>query len=373
MAGGFELAGRRLLTALVCRLLPARGGEAWEAMDRDPERVLVIRADDRIGNLVLMKPLLAGIRRLWPETEISVLLGPKFAALYQEEPEVDRLWILEKRRILRNPWLLFRFVRALRRHRFDLAVDASHMHSFSLTGAGLAHFSAAPIRVAYDRENAGAFCNLLVEPLRAEHHEADILLNLLRPFTPELPDAELRLHLSEEERAGGRDLRYGRIPGGEGVVVGIHIGGRGRKRWPIERWERVIATILELYEVGLAVLCGPGEEAEAEYLRTNLGPRIALFDDLDLRSMMALVAHCDFFISPDTGPLHVAAALGIPTTAVFLEKTWVRYGPRGPEHRIVLVTPVNGEERVVEAFAGQVAERFREEGAVGEGGDPGQP
>jgi ADP-heptose:LPS heptosyltransferase len=316
-----------------------------------------------------MKPLLSGLRALWPDAEISVLLGPKFPRVYQEEPEVDRLWILEKRRILRNPVRLLLFIRALRRARFDLALDASHMHSFSLTGAALVWFSAAPIRVAYDREHADSFCNLLVEPLRAEHHEADILLNLLRPFTPELPDAPMRLHLTEEEVAAARDLRFGRIPGGEGVVVGLHVGGRGRKRWPLERWEALITAILGLYEVGIAVLCGPGEESEADRLREKLGERIAVFDDLDLREMMGLVGACDFFITPDTGPLHVAVALDVPTVAVFLEKTWVRYGPRGAAHRTVLVSPVNGEEKVLEAFAALVAGKYRDEPPPGEEND----
>ncbi len=371
MAGRLELAGRRTLTWLVRVLLPARGGEAWESMVEPPGRVLLVRHDDRIGNLVFMKPLLAGIRALWPGAEISVLLGPKFPAILQEEPEVDRLWILEKRRILRRPWLFVRFVSELRRTRFDLAVDCSHMHSFSLTGASLVYLSAAPIRVGYEREHAEAFCNLLVDPLRAEHHESDILLNLLRPFTDSLPEAEMRLHLSEQERAAGRDLRYGRVPGGEGVVIGIHVGGRGRKRWPVERWSVVIEQILALYRIGIAVLCGPGEEAEADVLRERFGDAIAVFEDLDLRSMMALVGSCDLFIGPDTGPLHVAVALGIPTVAVFLEKTWGRYGPRGPEHRIVFATPVNGEERVIEAFAGLVAQRYRNRREMIDGGSDG--
>jgi len=192
----------------------------------------------------------------------------------------------------------------------------------------------------------------------------------------------MRLQLTEEETAAARDLRFGRIPGGEGVVVGLHVGGRGRKRWPLERWEAVISTIGELYEIGIVVLCGPGEEEEAARLRRNLGDSVAVFDDLDLRGMMALVGTCDFFITPDTGPLHVAVALDVPTVAVFLEKTWIRYGPRGPKHRTVFATPVNGEEKVLEAFAALVAERYRDappadadeaarSGTGGAGDDPG--
>ncbi|MFC1629351.1 glycosyltransferase family 9 protein, partial [Gemmatimonadota bacterium] len=269
MANSLELAGRRFLTAIVSRFIRPRAGEAWSWAERPPERILLVRHDDRIGNLILMKPLLQGVRQLWPEAETAVLIGPRYAQVYQEEPEVDRLWILEKRRILGNPFHFFRFISQLRKSGYDMAIDCSHMHSFSLTGASLTYFSGAPVRVAYDRENAGTFCNLLVEPLRAEHHESDILLNLLRPFVEELPDTEMRIHLSPEETEDALGRRMA-CTGEKGVLLGIHIGGRGSKKWAVERYESLIGKILELYDISIAILCGPGEEEEAIYLREHL-------------------------------------------------------------------------------------------------------
>lgn len=372
MAGSLELAGRRFLTAVVGRLIRPRAGESWSWVEHPPDRILFVRHDDRIGNLILMKPLLQGARHLWPDAETGILIGPRYAQIYQEEPEVDRLWILEKRRILRNPIVFFRFISQLRRAAYDIAIDCSHMHSFSLTGASLTYFSGAPVRVAYERENADAFCNLLVDPLRAEHHESDILLNLLRPFTEELPENSMRLHLSQEERDEGMEKRRESV-GEEGVLLGIHIGGRGTKKWAIERHEALIGNILELYAISIAVLCGPGEEEEASYLHEQFGDSITVFDDLDLRQMLAFVSVCDFFICPDTGPMHAAIAFDVPTVAIFLEDQWRRYGPVGGQHRIVRVSPVNGEEEVLAAFAQLVTQRFHdadgdEVGSSGEGG-----
>ncbi|MFC1629477.1 glycosyltransferase family 9 protein, partial [Gemmatimonadota bacterium] len=90
------------------------------------------------------------------------------------------------------------------------------------------------------------------------------------------------------------------------------------------------------------------------------GNSVSLFDDFDLREMLGFVSVCDFFICPDTGPMHAAVAFDVPTVAIFLEDRWRRYGPVGGQHRIVRVSPVNGEEEVLTAFAQLVSQRFSE-------------
>jgi ADP-heptose:LPS heptosyltransferase len=74
---------------------------------------------------------------------------------------------------------------------------------------------------------------------------------------------------------------------------------------------------------------------------------------------MALVAHCDLFISPDTGPMHVAVAFGVPTVAIFLEDNFKRYGPVGPANRIVRASIDTGGDEVLGAFAELVATMYR--------------
>ena len=364
MAGRFEIAGRRILTRAVARLLPPREEPPAELLLEPPERVLVVRHDDRIGNLVLLTPMLDGIREVWPEVKPDVLVGPRFARVYAEEAGIGHVWILEKRRILRNPIRFLSLIRKIRRQRYDLTFDASHMHSFSLTGASLVYFSGAPVRVAYDRGEASAFANLLIEPLRAEHHESDLLLNLLRPFTETVPQPPLRLSVSEaERRAAVRSLR-GRGIDPARVLVGMHVGGRDAKRWPIERYVKLLEHIQERYKVALVVLCGPAERAEAARLRDRFGSAVTVLEDLEIRELMALIEQCDLFISPDTGAMHLAVALDVPTTAIFLQDTWRRYGPQGIRHRIVRVDAEGGEEIVLTAFAELVSMVFGEGSAA---------
>jgi ADP-heptose:LPS heptosyltransferase len=363
MAGRLEKAGRRMLVGALTRLLPPREEPSPDHLRDEPSRVLVVRHDDRIGNLILLTPLLAGIREVWQDVVPDVLVGPRFADLYRHHPDIGRVWVLRKRRILRNPLRLMLLLRRIRRRRYDLAFDASHMHSFSLTGAGLTLFSGAPVRVAYDRDEAASFANLLVDPLQADHHEADLLLNLLRPFTEVVPDPPMRLALRTEERHAARSLLQERGVGPDSVVVGAHVGGRDAKRWPVEQWLAVFERILDAYEVELAVFCGPAERTEAARIRAELGSRAHVFEDLAVRELMALVEACSVFLGPDTGAMHMAVALDVPVVAVFLQENWRRYGPRGSVHRTVRVESDGGVEEVSVAFAQVVGARFGTGGA----------
>ncbi len=341
MSNRLEQAGRHLLTRAVVGLLPARPIPSGGLAGFLPRRVLLVRHDDRIGNLVLMTPLLQGVKTLWPETETGVLVGPRFARLYQEEPAVDRLWILEKRRILGHPWLFFTFLRQLRAWGYDLAIDASHPHSFSLTGAALVYLSGAPVRVAYPRGQSAAFANLLVPEAAGKQHESHLLAGLLTPFADPPPTPGMRLHLSEAEQSWAARLRAELLPAGGGRLVGLHVGGRNAKRWPVADWIEVAERLLEEPGLALLVLCGPGEEREAGAVRAALTGRAHLLIEPDLREMLAAVSTCDVFLSPDTGPMHVAVAFGVPTVAVFRQPNADRYGPPGPPHRIVRL---EGEE-----------------------------
>ena len=87
---------------------------------------------------------------------------------------------------------------------------------------------------------------------------------------------------------------------------------------------------------------------------------MTVLEDLEIRDFMALIEQCDLFISPDTGAMHLAVALDVPTTAIFLQDTWRRYGPQGMRHRIVRVDAGGGEELVLTAFAELVTMVFGE-------------
>ena len=137
------------------------------------------------------------------------------------------------------------------------------------------------------------------------------------------------------------------------LLVGVHPGGRGSKRWPLPRFAEVIRRIQARPERQVVVFHGPGEEALIAGLPSGTGlpaPR------LPLRLFAAAVSRCRLFISGDTGPMHLAAAVGVPTLALFLQPNFEVFGPHGTMHRI-LYDPSGLSVDAVHAAAGEMLRR----------------
>ena len=125
--------GRRRISRILRALLV--GGIEKRPLPPDPRSILVVRIDDRLGNLVLLEPLLTSLSERFPGARVELLASRTFADVFESHAAVSRIWRAEKKRYIRNPLALLLFFRRLRRCAFDVAIDASHPVSFSLSSA----------------------------------------------------------------------------------------------------------------------------------------------------------------------------------------------------------------------------------------------
>jgi ADP-heptose:LPS heptosyltransferase len=116
-------------------------------------------------------------------------------------------------------------------------------------------------------------------------------------------------------------------------VVGIHPGGRRGKRWDSARFDQVAAE-LERRGIVVVVLTGPAERPLLAGMGPP-GPQRIYAPPLDLEGLRGFLAGLDAFLSGDSGPMHLAAALGVPCVSVFRVPDYPRYAPLGPEHRVL--------------------------------------
>jgi heptosyltransferase-2/heptosyltransferase-3 len=328
-------------------------------------RIVVVRQDRRLGNLVLLTSLLAGLKRALPRAEIAVVAPVRFASILHPHPAVDRIVSLDHRRFVRAPWRWPAFAHALEAMRPDLAIDASPVHSASFLGGLVTWTSRAPYRLGYARPGAGVFLNVLVPPPARipDEHESALLHELLRPLFPELPDApppEISVPAGAEELAARAYRRWG--IGESTPIVGMHPGGRRGKRWPIAAFEAV-ATALAARGIAVLVFSGDAERPLLTAMSPP-GPNRIYAPPTDVIGLRALVAGLDAFVSGDCGPMHVAAATGVPCIAIFRVADHRRYAPRGPMHRVLHhpegeVEPGEVVAAVDEAVAGANAQLRR--------------
>jgi len=311
-----------------------RHAEAAATIPGDPgewRKVLVVRYDVRLGNLVMIEPFLTLLRECAPSAQVTLLAGTALARIFDGHPAVDKLWVVNKKSLARNPLAAAKFLARLRRTGYDVAFDLSHPRSFSLTGALLISLAPAGLRVGFDRGPARNILDVAVPVPPETKYEAFILADLLRSIADTSRVSPPKLRPTREELAAAkRELGIAPDPQDQRPIL-LHPGGRGRKVWGRDNFLE-LARLLAEKGWRVVILLGP---MERDFQPSGGEPRIETIRPPDVRKLAAFSACAALFVSGDTGPMHLAAAVGTPCLSLFLEPTFHRFAPPGSKHRVL--------------------------------------
>jgi len=294
-----------------------------------PERILVSELW-HIGDVVIAMPFLAALRALYPEAQIT-LLSKSHArdtlantGLVDDVVAFDFPWTFldEDRRptpkeLLQIPAV----IRQLRRAKFDLAFDCSRDGRNHL----LLFLSGAARRIGFA---FGGGDYLLTDALTVgslDDHRTEDWLRLLKPLGTDIQRCEPRLAVSESERRWAQEfLRRAGLAKAE-TLIAVHPGGSSRlKRWSLEHFEslaRIGANDFGARVLWIVDPAGTGADSEL--------PAGSIVAKPSLRELIALLSASQLLVSNDGGPMHLAAALGVPTFAVYSwgkPEWWKPYG-----------------------------------------------
>ena len=334
-----EHLGKKLLRRTCRRLFSSPPRDPSELVPTEVKRILVVRQDNRIGNLILQIPFLKALHKTFPNAEITVLLGNTFAELYANLPEVQHRIIYRHIHLARHPWQWISFIRNLSKGKWDVAFECGHPHVVSLNNASLAYFSKAPFRVGFQRDDAEIFLNVLLKA--PDHcHYATTLKSLIAPWntTEQTFPMSLPLPIAHEhtwqrlwEKAGLDE---------KSRVVLIWSGGRYEKRWQTDFLISIATRITQEFgALWVPVIgIGPGEQDIEMTSRQTSDYKVIEFNG-PIEELWAFMNRCHAVISGDTGPMHLAVALGIPTLALFrVDNAWEYGHDDGKYHRAITVT-----------------------------------
>jgi len=297
------------------------------------KKILLVRQDKRLGNLVLTLPVVSAIKKKFPLMHIGYLADEKFAEVLGMCSEIDEIFVLKKSSFW-NPLKFISAINRIRKTNFDLALDLSDENNFSFSNAFLTYLSKAPVRVGYQKAQNRGFLNLEVPITQKERHVVDRHLDLVRFVAEEVPTPEFNLVINSENLKWAENYLAGKNVSRNDFLVGVHVGGRGKKRWRIENFAE-ISDWLTKENYKILVFWGKDEENLLPTLRRKGSDKIIFSDLLPVQKLSALIKGCNLFISSDTGPMHLAVALKVPTLAIFIDSDARKYGPPGEEHRIV--------------------------------------
>jgi heptosyltransferase-2 len=304
-------------------------------------RNILVRATNWVGDAVMSIPALQSLREQFPDARISILARPWVAELYGREPFCDELIPFEAPRGWRGIADKLRISAELRARNFDCSVLLQN----AFEAAALVRMAGIPVRIGYARDGRGW---LLTHPIavprpdETPRHQRFYYLELLKraklidSYTSHPP---IRLAGARAVAQQGRvRFHHASIPG---PVIGISPGAAygGAKRWLPERFAEAGTRIARERNATIAIF-GAREDLSVcdlvqQYVETMGHSCVNFAGVTSLSEFIELVAACDAFLTNDSGPMHIASALGVPTVAIFGATDDVATGPTGSLSRVV--------------------------------------
>lgn len=288
-------------------------------MQTAPSRVLLIKLG-AIGDVVNTLPLAQRLRAAWPEARLEWAIGPLAHRLVAGHGAIDEFLEFDSKRA--GAWLPF--VRELRRRRYDLVLDLQRL----LKSGGLARLSGAPRRLGFDRarckESSWLFTNEHIPPNPA-------------PGVTVAQYLEFADHLGAPEAPPSWDLPF-EPWSGEAPVAVLNLGAsKPANLWPNERWAAVATQLAERHGPERVALSGGPADREAADAVLSSAPAGILdaVGALSLKQTAGLIAASRVFVGCDTGPLHIAVAVGTPVVALFGAADPARTGPFGQPQSVL--------------------------------------
>ena len=294
-----------------------------------------MRATNWVGDAVMSLPALRALHQRYPNAEIAILAKPWVADLYRREPVARRV-IPYAPKTLGEKWAAGR---ALAREGFDCAVLLQN----AFEAAAVAVAARIPERIGYARDGRGFLLTRAIpvpRPGEIPRHERFYYLEMLRRagILDRLPECHcIRLEGSDEARANGR-ARFHELGLGA-TVIGMSPGAAygTAKRWMPESFAKAAADVARSLGASVALFGSANERPLCASIATAIGgvPVRNLAGETSLAEFMDLAAACRVFLTNDSGGMHIASALGVPTVAVFGSTDDTTTGPTGPLARVV--------------------------------------
>lgn len=286
-----------------------------------PYHNILVRMPNWMGDCIMATPVLRDLRAHFPQARLTALCKAPMHTLLENNPFLDALWPLREKRMA---------IREMRHGAFDLGVLLTN----SLSSVWGMLSGKVAKRVGFRR---GARSLLLTHPLsmpKAPEHLVTTYKRLLQPLGIPLSSSAPEIFLTEQERAWAKDF----LPRSDLPVIGVHpVATYGpAKCWPAQRFRQVTEALLRR---GPCTILYFGD-AHAAHAIQNIVEGLPgcvhnLAGKTTLRQLASVMERCAVVLTNDSGPMHLADALHVPTVALFGSTCDVRTGPYRRQGRII--------------------------------------
>ena len=298
-----------------------------------PPRRIAVRCVNWLGDLVMLLPAIEELHRLFPDAHIAAIVRSSFARLLDGHPAVHEVIPIPAPEGVWGRKATAAACAALRSGDFDLGIvfPRSFRAAWEMFRAGI------PARLGFAARGRSWLLTHPVErkPELMRAHRIGYYLALVGALGDVRTAFAPRLVVPEE----ARDWAV-RLLGGENgrPLVGLNPGATygSAKQWPLERYVEVCRRLVTTHGAQILLIGGPAERELGRVAAAQIGPAArSVAGDTDPLQLAAVLERCHLLLTNDTGPMHVAAAVGTPVVAVFGPTDPVTTSPFGPGHAVV--------------------------------------
>lgn len=327
----FYLALRRLLLKSAEPFLSQRNKRS-DFQNVTPDRILFIRID-RIGDMVLSTPALQALKTRYPNSHLSILASKSNKSILLRNPYVDEILFQNSDSVWKLPAFL-KWLVLLRKTHYNIVIDPMSGHD--LKTAIIAYFVRADLRIGYSGYGREVFFSRRPGEVDNGKHFVDLTLDLVREIGCTNNSIPPKVYLDPHEMDWAaswlQQHNHSTRP-----PLGIHPGGYYEtQRWPTKYY----ATLLKMLSSAnhkIVLFGGPADKKLVCKIANLSDESPLIFVSPDLRKTMALMSKLKLIICNNSGPLHIASALNLPTVSFIGPTNKVRWAPIGKKHTVLQV------------------------------------
>ncbi len=285
--------------------------------------VLIIRIDERLGNVVLLNSVIKSFIKNRIKT--SIIVSKKYGSIYKFNPDIEEIVYFNKK-LLFNPVNIFKLRNRLKRKKYDLLFDASNPNDLSTLCFFVISMVNACVKYGYDRKDSGLILNNVVKKPE-ECHMLEYYSLLFKKLNLKFyKDIRLKLPLNVVNK-----YRFLHKDNKSKYII-VHPGGRNHKQWQVEKLLRFLKEIKNKND-NFLILLGP-DELENEKL--FIKKKYMVIKPVDVIDLLAILKTGKIYIGNDSGPMHAAAALDLDIFAIFKPNASVVFKPIAKHFKMVI-------------------------------------
>jgi ADP-heptose:LPS heptosyltransferase len=300
-----------------------------------PKKILIIRQHNQLGDLLAGVSLFRALRETYPDSHISLVVSPFNYPGMVKNRFLDKIYVFDKRKLF-NPLYLFKTFKFLR-EKYDLAI-VPVVVSISFTSNLLARFSNSKIRIGANSLNGEPNLSAFLFDRRVNldwrnHPDSNVSersLDIVRPFGINTNNYRSEIFFNGTDTAAAKKFVEEFSNTNNKMLIGLHVGaGKPNNRWSLEKYCALVKKLEKNFSANFYLTGGWAEKDELNYLEQNSDIKFGKFINKPIPQIAALISMSDFFISNDTGIMHVAGTTDTPQITVFGPTNPFNWAPIG--------------------------------------------